>query len=81
MSTSDTMEFTTSSMTIDIELVGGGSGRLPNYTGTYVVDPRKVDQTLATKNKSMTDDVTVNAIYYAETANLSGGNTAYIGMD
>ena len=81
MSTSDTMEFSTNSMVIDIELVGGGSGRLPYYTGTVVVDPRKVDQTLATKNKSMREDVTVNAIYYAETANLSGGNTAYIGME
>ena len=70
-----------SSQYLDVELVGGGSGRLPNYMGPYVVDPRKVDQTLETKNKSMTDDVTVNAIYYAETSNLGGGYTAYIGME
>lgn len=70
-----------SSQYLDVELVGGGSGRLPNYIGDYVVDPRKVAQTLETKNKSMTDDVTVNAIYYAETSNLGGGYTAYIGME
>ena len=70
-----------SSQYLDVELVGGGSGRLPNYMGAYVVDPRKVGQTLETKNKSMTDDVTVNAIYYAETSNLGGGYTAYIGME
>lgn len=78
---SDTMELTVSSQVIDIELVGGGSGRLPYYTGATTVDPRKVDQTLATKNKSMNEDVTINAIYYSETLNVGGGNTAYIGMD
>lgn len=66
---------------LDVELIGGGSGRLPNYLGPYTVDPRKVDQTLETKNKSMTDDVTVNAIYYSEVTNLGGGYTAYIGME
>lgn len=78
---SDTMELTVSSRVIDVELVGGGSGRLPYYTGVTTVDPRKVDQTLATKNKSMKEDVTINAIYYSETLNVGGGNTAYIGMD
>lgn len=78
---SDTMELSVNSMIIDVELIGGGSGRLPYYTGDTVVDPRKVDQTLATANKSMREDITVNAIYYAETANVGGGNTAYIGMD
>ena len=65
----------------DIELVGGGSGRLPNYTGAYEVDPRKVEQVLETKNKSMRDDVTVNPIFYAETSNLGGGLTAIIGLE
>ena len=78
---SDNMEFTTSSQVIDIELVGGGSGRLPYYRGPKEVDPRKVEQTLETKNKSMDDDIVVHAIYYAETGNLSGGNTAYIGLE
>lgn len=75
------LELTESSQEFEIELVGGGSGRLPYYTGAYVVDPRKVEQTLETKNKSMRDDVTVNPIFYAETTNLSGGLTAVIGLE
>ena len=69
------------SQLFDVELVGGGSGRFPYYMGPYEVDPRKVEQTLETKNKSMTDDVTVNEIFYSEVGNLSGGKTAYIGME
>lgn len=75
------IELTESSQEFEIELVGGGSGRLPYYTGEYVVDPRKVEQVLETKNKSMRDDVTVNPIFYAETTNLSGGLTAVIGLE
>ena len=75
------MELTVSSQIIDIELVGGGSGRLPYYTGATVVDPRKVEQTLETANKSMREDVTINAIYYSETGNVGGGYTAYIGLE
>lgn len=75
------VEFNESSQILDVELVGGGSGRLPYYTGEYVVDPRKVAQTLETKNKSMRDDVVVNEIFYSEVGNLGGGNTAYIGME
>lgn len=56
-------------------------GQLPWYNGDYVVDPRKVEQTLETKFKSMRDDVTVNPIFYAETSNLSGGLTAVIGLE
>ena len=75
------LELDSSSLNLDIELVGGGSGRFPYYTGAYVVDPRKVAQTLDTKNKSMRDDVTINPIFYAETSNPSGGLTAVIGLE
>lgn len=75
------IEFVESEQEFEIELVGGGSGRLPYYTGPYEVDPRKVEQILETKNKSMRDDVTVNPIFYAETTNLSGGLTAVIGLE
>lgn len=75
------VELTTSSQQIELELVGGGSGRLPYYLGDYEVDPRKVEQTLETKNKSMRDDVKVNPIFYAETSNISGGLTAVIGLE
>lgn len=75
------IEFKTDPLMLDIELVGGGSGKLPYYTGAYVVDPRKVEQVLETKNKSMNDNVVVHAIYYSETLNVGGGNTAYIGLE
>ena len=71
----------TSSQAFDISLEGGGEGRFPYYDGSYVVDPRKVAQTLSTANKSMRDDVVVNEIFYSEVGNVSGGNTAYIGME
>ena len=56
----------------------GGGGRLPYYTGDYTVIPKVYEQTLETKNKSMTDDVTVEAVPYSEVSNLSGGYTASI---
>ena len=65
------------SFTID----GSSGGRLPWYDGAYVVDPRKVEQTLDTKHKSMRNDVVINPIFYQETSNPSGGYTAVIGME
>lgn len=64
----------------DIE-EGIGSGVLPAYDGPYTVTPRKVEQTLETDNKRMTEDVTVEAISYIEVGNLSGGLTATIGFE
>ena len=52
------------------------------YTGEYHVIPAPYDeQTLLTNQKLMTDDVTVAAIPYYETSNLSGGYTVFIGGD
>lgn len=53
--------------------------RLPNYKGSYEITPRVVEQMLETKDKSMIDDVTVNAIPYVEVSNVGGGFTATIG--
>lgn len=69
------------SQELEIEMVGGSEGRLPYYLGTYEVDPRKVEQTLETANKSMREDVVVHPIFYAETSNPSGGYTAVIGYE
>jgi len=70
-----------SSQELEIEMVGGSEGRLPWYLGDYEVDPRKVEQTLPTKNKSMREDVVIHPIFYQETSNLSGGLTAVIGLE
>ena len=48
------------------------------YTGAYVVHPKTTSQELNTKDHHMTDNVTVDAIYYSETSNLSG-ITVFIG--
>ncbi len=49
------------------------------YDGEYIVDPSFEQQTLETRNKTLTDDVTVNAIMVSRTTNTSGGYTVYIG--
>lgn len=52
---------------------GSGGGTLPEYTGAYKVTPQAfTDQTLNTKSKSMTDDVTVEKIPVYETSNEYG---------
>lgn len=49
------------------------------YTGSYTVKPSVSEQTLATKDKVMTDDVTVLEIPYSEVSNNDGGCTVTIG--
>lgn len=52
--------------------------RSPIYTGDYIVTPKVIEQTLATKDKKMIDDVTVLEIPFYETINVAGGNTVFI---
>lgn len=49
------------------------------YRGAYSVEPDFTEQVLATKNKMLIDDVTVNAIEVQRVSNTSGGKTVYIG--
>lgn len=49
------------------------------YSGPYVVEPDWEAQTLATRDKTMADNVTVEGIYVNSVQNASGGNTVYIG--
>lgn len=51
------------------------------YTEEYIVTPKVDQQMLYTKNKLMTDDVTVKAIPYFDVENISGGSTVYIGSE
>ena len=64
-------------MGIITEVVGGD---LPYYTGDYVVTPTMEQQSLNTKDKILTNNVTVKKIPMYETTNLSGGTTVYIAM-
>lgn len=52
----------------------------PYYQGAYTVTPSDEAQTLATKNTTMTDDVTVKQIPYYEVSNQTG-STVYIGKE
>lgn len=49
------------------------------YEGPYEVTPKIESQMLATRNKTMIDNVTVLEIPYAEVTNPVGGKTAIIG--
>lgn len=49
-----------------------------SYEGDYIITPKIDSQTMKTKNKKMEDNVTVLAIPYFETSNLTG-KTVYIG--
>ena len=67
-------------LNIESPIVIGGSG-LPAYDGEYIVTPKAYeDQTLATKNKRMKDNVTVKAVPYWETSNKYG-ETVYIASE
>lgn len=55
--------------------------RVPTYDGDYQVVPKSTEQVLSTKDKKMTDDVTVKAIPYFETSNEEDGVTIFIGSE
>lgn len=55
------------------------SGGYEKYTGSYTATPNVEPITLPTKDKVMTDDVTVFKIPLWEVSNPFGGNTIYIG--
>lgn len=48
------------------------------YDGSYEVTPTTGEQVLATRAKTMRDDMTVHAIPYHEASNDSGGYTVSI---
>lgn len=49
------------------------------YEGIYEVVPKIQEQKLLTKNKLLTDDVTIKPIPVVKVSNTSGGNTVIIG--
>lgn len=54
------------------------SESVESYQGDYIITPKIKSQSIKTKNKKMEENVTVLAIPYYETSNLSG-KTVYIG--
>lgn len=49
------------------------------YEGDYEVAPSFENQTLETRDKTLTEDILVKAIEVQSVTNLSGGKTVYIG--
>lgn len=58
------------------EYIGG-----EKYDGDYIVTPKVVGQTLPTKDRVLTDDVTVKAIPFFNVSNTSGGSTVFIAKE
>lgn len=49
------------------------------YEGNYEIVPKIQEQKLLTKNKLLTEDVTIKSIPVIKVSNASGGNTVIIG--
>ena len=60
--------------------IGKGKSEAPVYTGEYEVTPKTYEESvLPTKNKRLTDNVSVKKIPQYEVSNQSGGETLIIG--
>lgn len=64
---------------VDATFISGAD--IEPYHGAYTVAPLFEEQTLETKNKRMTDNLTVGPIRISVTTNQAGGNTVYIGEE
>lgn len=66
------------SMVIPCELEMSQGGRLPEYEGDYQVTSDLVKQTLATKNRSLMEDIIVHPVPIEYVENRYGGTTVII---
>lgn len=55
--------------------------KYPEYEGSYSVTPLVRQQVLPTKETSMENDMTIEAINYLEVLNPQGGKTVTIGFE
>lgn len=81
----DCLRGTTRQVNEELELLRAKLGKLRaaasegEYGGDYEVTPSFAAQTLETRAKTMTDDLTIRAIPVSRTTNPAGGKTIYIG--
>jgi len=67
---------------IEFDISYGQGGKYPDYEGEYVVTPAiQESRVLPTAGRSMTDDLTITQVPYAETSNIGGGITVTIGLE
>ena len=72
----NTVSFTPS---LDVNISVNDPGQVDKYDGDYEITPLNIDQTVPTRSKYMTDDITVKSVPYFEVENLSKGKTLIIG--
>lgn len=77
MVTFELTQKTALSVAFDVTIRGGGGGE--PYDGPYTVTPDFETQVLATKDKILKDNVTVDPIAVARVENPAGGKTIFIG--
>lgn len=77
MVTFELTQKTALSVAFDVTIRGGSGGE--PYDGPYTVTPDFETQELATKDRLLKDNVTVNPIAVARVENPSGGKTIFIG--
>ena len=77
MVTFELTQKTALSVSFDVTIRGGGGGE--PYDGPYTVTPDFETQELATKDKLLKDNVTVDPIAVARVENPAGGKTIFIG--
>jgi hypothetical protein len=49
------------------------------FDGSYIYTPKFIQQIIETRNKTLKDNITLEAIEVARVSNTSGGKTVYIG--
>lgn len=77
MVTFELTQKTAFSVAFDVTIRGGSGGE--PYDGPYTVTPDFETQELATKDKLLKDNVTVDPIAVARVENPAGGKTIFIG--
>lgn len=77
MVTFELTQKTALSVAFDVTIRGGSGGE--PYDGPYTVTPDFETQELATKDRLLKDNVTVDPIAVARVENPAGGKTIYIG--
>lgn len=77
MVTFELTQKTALSAAFDVTIRGGSRGE--PYDGPYTVTPNFETQELATKDKILKDNVTVDPIAVARVENPAGGKTIFIG--
>lgn len=74
----------TGSLTAEGRLQGTVSQELKHdiyYEGSYEITPKVTEQTMATADKIMRTDVTINKVPYSEVHNEAGGLTVVIAFE